>query len=341
MTTIEKIGSVDTQDAPLASTGETYEEMLTRLVEGSVHRSFDPYRDIDWDAPEFQVVANDERWILPEIDPLGRHPWYKAQPKDKQIKIGMYRQANVAKVGLLFEQVLIRGFMQYLSMLPNRSAEFRYATHEVIEECNHTLMFQEAVNRIGANVPGFGPIMRRLAPFLPIAAWPFPNIFFMGVLAGEEPIDHIQKQYLRSDTGGYHPIIKGVMRIHVAEEARHISFAHEFLRQHVPENGPVGKALLSLVYPIAMRILADVIVIPPREFFAEFDIPKQVKKDLFWDSPDSRKTLSEYFGDVRMLGDELGLMNPVSNVLWKVLKIGGRPSRFRSEPERAPLALVG
>ncbi|TSD99374.1 diiron oxygenase [Skermania sp. ID1734] len=322
-----------------AYAGETYDEMLTRLAEGSMHRSFSPYRDIDWDAPEFQVVENDRRWILPEIDPLGRHPWYKAQPEEKQIAIGMYRQANVAKVGLLFEQVLIRGFMDYLSKLPNNSAEFRYATHEVIEECNHTLMFQEAVNRIGANVPGFGPIMRKVAPFLGLAATPFPSIFFMGVLAGEEPIDHIQKSYLRSDAD-YHPIIKGVMRIHVAEEARHISFAHEFLRQHVPENGPIGKALLSIVYPITMRILCDVIVIPPREFFEEFDIPDSVRKDLFWDSEDSKKTLAGYFGDVRMLAEELGLMNPVSKLVWKVLKIDGRPSRFRSEPEREPIALA-
>lgn len=326
-----------TQVRNTAGEAESYVELLERLADGSIHRSFDPYVDIDWDAPEFQVVDNDRRWILPEIDPLGRHPWYKAQSVDRQIAIGMYRQANVAKVGLLFEQVLIRGFMQYLSTLPNGSAEFRYATHEVIEECNHTLMFQEAVNRIGANVPGFGPIMRRAAPFLGVAAWPFPNIFFMGVLAGEEPIDHIQKSYLRSD-GDYHPILRGVMRIHVAEEARHISFAHEFLRQHVPENGPVGRFALSLVYPVVMRILADVIVIPPREFFDEFDIPRSVKKDLFWDLPESRETLSGYFGDVRMLAGELGLMNPVSKVLWRALRISGRPSRFRSEPDRTPVA---
>ena len=328
-----------TESRNAAGESETYVEMLERLSDGSIHRSFDPYVDIDWDAPDFQVVDNDPRWILPEIDPLGRHPWYKALPVDQQIKIGMYRQANVAKVGLLFEQILIRGFMTYLSTLPNNSAEFKYATHEVIEECNHTLMFQELVNRSGADVPGFGPIMRVFAPLFGIAAWPFPSIFFMGVLAGEEPIDHIQKSYLRSD-GDYHPIVKGVMRIHVAEEARHISFAHEFLRQHVPENGPLGKFALSLVYPVIMRILADVIVIPPAEFWKEFDIPKSVKNDLFWDLPESKKTLSSYFGDVRLLADELGLMNPVSKVLWKVLKIGGRPSRFRSEPERTPLALV-
>ena len=31
-----------------------------------------------------------------------------------------------------------------------------------------------------------------------------------------------------------HPIMERVMAIHVAEEARHISFAHEYLRKRVP-----------------------------------------------------------------------------------------------------------
>lgn len=329
----------ETPRAPAQAT-ETYEDMLHRLSEASLHRSFSPYTDIDWNAPEFQVVDNDPRWILPNMDPLGKHSWYRAQSREKQIALGMYRQANIAKVGLQFEQVLIRGFMQYVSMLPNNSAEFRYATHEVIEECNHTLMFQELVNRSGVDVPGFGPVLRRLMPFFGLAAWPFPTIFFMGVLAGEEPIDHIQKSYLRSESN-YHPIIRGVMRIHVAEEARHISFAHEFLRQHVRENGPAGKFVLSLAFPIIMRVLCDVIVIPPKSFFETFEIPKSVKKELFWELPASRRALSGYFGDVRLLADELGLMNRVSRVLWKALKIDGKSSRFRSEPDRAPVAGPG
>lgn len=90
-----------------------YTDMLTTLSEGSVRRNFNPYSDIDWDSPEFAVVDNDERWILPGTDPLGRHPWYQAQPIDRQIEIGMWRQANVAKVGLHFESILIRGLMEY------------------------------------------------------------------------------------------------------------------------------------------------------------------------------------------------------------------------------------
>ena len=42
-----------------------YTDMLTTLSEGSVRRNFNPYTDIDWDSPEFAVIDNDERWILP------------------------------------------------------------------------------------------------------------------------------------------------------------------------------------------------------------------------------------------------------------------------------------
>jgi P-aminobenzoate N-oxygenase AurF len=88
-----------------------YVDMLTTLSEGSVRRNFNPYTDIEWDSAEFAVVPNDERWILPATDPFGRHPWYQAQSKQRQIEIGMWRQANVAKVGLHFESILIRGLM--------------------------------------------------------------------------------------------------------------------------------------------------------------------------------------------------------------------------------------
>ena len=89
-----------------------YAEMLATLSEGSVRRSFNPYTDIDWDAQAFAVKADDPRWILPESDPIGAHAWYQAQSMERQIEIGMWRQANVAKVGEQFENILIRGANQ-------------------------------------------------------------------------------------------------------------------------------------------------------------------------------------------------------------------------------------
>ncbi len=313
-----------------------YVEMLTTLSEGSVRRNFNPYIDIDWDAPEFAVNAGDERWILAASDPLGHHRWYRAQPVPTQIAIGQWRQANVAKVGLQFESILIRGLMNYSFWVPNGSPEYRYCLHEAIEEGNHTLMFQEMVNRIGVDVPGMPRPLRWLSPLIPLVPGPLPIPFFFGVLAGEEPIDHTQKAVLRERGDGrpLHPIMAKVMAIHVAEEARHISFAHEYLRKRVPRLGRGQRFWLSLHVPLIMRVLCQAILVPPRSFFREFGIPREVRRDMFFRSPESRKMLQDMFGDVRMLCHDTGMMNPVAKLAWRLCGIGGPPSRFRGEPQR-------
>ncbi|MBV9088483.1 MAG: diiron oxygenase [Mycobacteriaceae bacterium] len=315
-----------------------YVDMLSTLSEGSVRRNFNPYTDIDWDAPEFAVTQGDPRWVLPTTDPLGRHPWYQAQPLEKQIKIGMWRQANVAKVGLHFESILIRGLMQYTFWVPNGSPEYRYCLHESVEECNHTMMFQEMVNRMGMDVPGMPKLLRWVSPLIPLIAGPLPVAFFFGVLAGEEPIDHTQKNVLREGKS-LHPIMERVMAIHVAEEARHISFAHEYLRKRVPHMRPRRRFWLSLNVPWIMRVLCQAIVVPPKSFWQEFDIPRWVRKEVFFGAPDSRQMLRDMFGDVRMLCYDVGLMNPAARLMWRICKIEGRPSRYRSEPQREHVAV--
>lgn len=313
---------------------QTYEEKLQTLSEGSVHQHFDPFVDIDWDDPELAVRRDDPRWVLPEADALGRHPWYRAQPLDRQIEIGIWRQANITKVGLQFENILIRGLMEHVMELPNGSKEFRYCTHEATEETHHTQMFQEFVNRTGVDVPGGPAYFRRLAPWLPLAARYVPAAFFVGVLAGEEPIDHVQKAVLRSGDE-VHPLLQRIMQIHVAEEARHISFAHEYLRRNVPRLNRRQKAMLSVGFPVIMRVLGDVIMKPGAEMTRDVGVPKEVLDEVFWDSPDGERMRRELFADVRALAEELGLMNRVSRRIWQRLGIDGRPSRFRSEPAAA------
>lgn len=314
-----------------------YVDMLVTLSEGSVRRNFNPYTDIDWESTDFAIIDNDPRWILPSTDLLGRHPWYRAQSQERQIEIGMWRQANVAKVGLHFESILVRGLMNYTFWVPNGSPEYRYCLHESVEECNHTMMFQEMVNRVGADVPGMPRRLRWISPLVPLVAGPLPVAFFIGVLAGEEPIDHTQKSVLREGKA-LHPIMERVMSIHVAEEARHISFAHEYLRKRLPHLSGLQRFWISLYFPLAMRILCNAIMVPPKVFWQRFDIPREVKKDLFFSSPDSRKWLRDMFADVRMLAYETGLMeNRLARLMWRICKINGKPSRYRSEPQRQHL----
>lgn len=310
-----------------------YGETLSTLSESSVRRNFNPYVDIDWKDPELAVRTDDPRWVLSGADPLARHPWYRSQPLEKQIAMGMWRQANMAKVGVQFEGILVRGLMHYTFWVPNGSPEYRYCLHECIEECNHTLMFQELVNRIGVDVPGMPRWLRVLSPIVPFYAGPLPNSFFFGVLAGEVPFDYLQTLSLR-DENMAPAIVRRMIGIHVAEEARHISFAHQYLQRRVPRLWRSSRFMLSLYVPVVMRMLGQAMVVPPRTFFREFGVPRSARKKWFFGDPDSRQMWRDMFADVRMVCHELGLMNPAARLMWRICKIDGAPSRYRGEPQR-------
>ncbi|NMD57465.1 MULTISPECIES: AurF N-oxygenase family protein [Tsukamurella] len=327
------IAHTGVDDTRISGARADFHRTLTDLSSASVARNFDPYLDIAWDSPELAIDPTDPRWVLhPELDYIGRSPWYQAQPLEKRIAMGIWRQANLVKAGLQFEQVLIAALMQYSFVQRNGSPEFRYATHEAREECNHTLMFQEFVNRTGQKVPGAPRWFRAVMPRLTRAAVWAPPGFFVGVLGGEEPIDHMQKHQLRAaDT--QHPAMTAIIAIHVAEEARHISFAHQLLEYQVPKMSRVQRGILSIVTPLVMWALNNVIMVPPKQFWETFDVPDEVRREIFWRDPATRRMRAEVFGDVRALAERIGLMNPVSRRVWSALGIGGRASRFRGEPQ--------
>ena len=313
---------------------EHFRELLQTLSEGSVNVHFDPYEDIEWDSEEMRVDPSDPGWILSaELDPLGGTAWYQSLPQERQIAIGRWRMMNAMKVGAAFESALIRAMMNYAVALPNGSPEFRYCLHEMTEECNHIQMFQELVNRSGADVPGPRPLFRALLPWLSFIAGFLPAGMMVGILAGEEPIDHYQKALIRSG----HPLPPAVartMEIHIAEEARHISFAAEFLRVYRPYLDRVTNALCAAGFPFVMRWLGGEIMTSPRTMQREFGIPEEVWREAFWDSPHSRRVMASYFGDMRALATELGWLTPRTRWLWKKMSIDGEPSRFRGEPDR-------
>lgn len=312
-----------------------FHDLLESLSEGSVRRRFDPYLDIDWDHPDMRLDPDDPRWVLSQdVDPLGATSWYLGLPLERQIEMGRWRTMNMIKVGAAFETMLIRAMMQHIMALPNGAPEFRYSLHEMTEECHHIQMFQEAVNRSGCDVPGMRPMFRVLAPLISVAGGYLPTVAYIGILAGEEPIDHYQKAIIREGSA-IPPAVLRTMEIHIAEEARHISFAGEYLRIRIPRSSAPARLFYSVVFPLLMRYLAGQIMVPPRSFFHEFDIPDHVRREAFWRGPQARGTLAGYFGDMRALATDLDLMNPVSARLWKTLGIGGRVSRYRGEPGRS------
>jgi hypothetical protein len=300
---------------------ESYEQLIKRLSVQSVRKHYDAYADIDWDAPEMQIRRDDPRFELPADNVLGRTEWYKAQPQAVRAELGLTAIAGSMKLGVVFESVLKRGLLEYAFSLPNGSPEFRYAYHEVIEEAQHSLMFQEFVNRSGLDPRGLRGLLELGSRFVVRLGRVFPELFFVFVLGGEEPIDYAQKQTLRSGQE-LHPLTKRIMQIHVTEEARHLCFARNYLQKNVPKLGWLGRLRLSIAIPFILGAMARMMLQPGKRMIARFEIPKQVVREAYTESAEHKRLVRASLASVAKLCIELRLLTDRNVWIWRRLGLG-------------------
>src|SRR5918996_78730 len=295
---------------------DRFGDLLRRLSRQSVAKHFDAYADVPWDDPDYAIDPTDPRWELPADSALGGTGWYRSLPADTRARLGLHDVASKMKAGLQFENVLKRGLLEYAWRLPDDSPEFRYAYHEVIEEAQHSLMFQEFVNRAGLETPGLTWDMRLGTRNVIRMARRFPALFFVFVLGGEDPIDHLQRSVLRSGDE-LHPLLERIMRIHITEEARHLSFARCYLRTHVPGLPARQRRAIAVRAPLILGQMAGVMMRPPRHLVRTYDIPRPVLRQAYGPGTPSRQQVKDSLRKVRHLLVELGLVTPTTKRLWR------------------------
>jgi hypothetical protein len=304
---------------------KSYRGVIDRLNKASVDKHWEAYADIPWDHPDFAVDINDPRWVLPSFDGLGSTQWYKDQPPQIQAQIGLWRVATAMKVGLQFENLLKRGLLNYAYHLPNGRPEFRYVYHETTEECHHGMMFQEFVNRSGFPIKGMPRALRsiaQLAPFIPLVS---TELFFIFVLGGEDPIDHVQRRLIKSGEVA-HPLSSTIMKIHIAEEARHISFARHYLRHRVPGLPALHRHIIGILAPVILGVMARIMLAPPGAMVRHFGIPREVVAQAYRDEA-FRQELRDCVGKVRDLAAELNLITGVNKRIWQAFGIWDTPKQ--------------
>ncbi len=265
-----------------------------------------------------RIEPCDPRFVLGDEHALGGTAWYRAQPLDARARMGLYAVCNMMQVGVQFENVLARGLLGFALTLPVHAPEFRYAYHEVIEESQHSLMFREFVRRAGVDVPGMRGWRMAVGDRVAGLGRRFPELFFLFVLGGEDPIDHVQRTVLGGERV-VHPLLERICRIHVTEEARHLCFARQLLRERVGALSPAKRALLMTIAPVVLALMARAMLDPPGDMVARFDIPAAVAREAWRDNPAHRARVAESLGKVRALCDELGL---VVAPVWRRLGIG-------------------
>jgi len=281
-------------------------QLVARLNRKSVEKRYEAYRDIDWDAPQHRIDPTDPVWELPVLHPIGQTAWYRAQPPEVRARIGLAMVGHFMKVGVHFENVLTRGLLGFALRQPNGSPLFRYAYHEAIEESQHSLMFQEFLNRAGVDAESLGGWRRAAGERVVRLATRFPELFFVFVLGGEDPIDHAQRAALASGRE-IHPLLRLISQIHITEEARHLAFARAYLREQVPRLSPARRRAIAVVAPIVLAVMARAMLDPPARLLASHGVPPEVVRDAYRDNAAHREASEASLAKVHALLSELGV----------------------------------
>jgi hypothetical protein len=298
---------------------EAYRRFLDRLSHQSVVKHFDAYADIPWDDPAFALDLDDPRLELSGDDPLGATEWYQRQPQPVRARLGVHMIATFARIGYGFESILNRGLLEFAYRLPLDAPEFRYAYHEVIEESQHSLMFHEFVQRTGLDVRApkiLDVSQRQIIRF----GRCFPELFFMFVLSGEDPIDWVQRTQLHTGRP-LHPLIERISRIHITEEARHMAFARHFLRRNVPRLHAGKRLLMRTRTPVVLKIASTFMMKPLPHVVRLYNIPRAVMREAYGPGTRHRQMVIEALGKPRELCWELGILNARWTPWWKALGI--------------------
>jgi hypothetical protein len=207
--------------------GADRERTADRLLRSSADKFYDPDVDVDWDAP---VVAG--KIFQPEhrISLFGTALWEKLSP-ERRVELGRHEIASVASNGIWFEVLLMQMLLKEVYAADPTTSHVRYALTEIADECRHSTMFGRAIERFGA--PAYGPraLTRRLGRLLPVLG--YGPALYGSVLVVEEILDRWQREAMADED--VQPLIRMINRIHVLEEARHVTFARQEVAAGMPK----------------------------------------------------------------------------------------------------------
>ncbi|QFU93579.1 diiron oxygenase [Amycolatopsis sp. YIM 10] len=195
------------------------EKTAERLLKSSANKFYDPDVDIDWDAP----LVPGKHYIPEHRSSLyGTDLWRKLTP-EQRIELGKHEIASVATTGLWFEILLMQMLLKEVYETDPTTSHAQYALTEVADECRHSTMFARLADRIGC--PAYGPVpaLRQLAKLLPAIS--YGPARYGAILVAEEVLDRLQREQMNDPE--IQPLVRMVNRIHVLEEARHVTFARE------------------------------------------------------------------------------------------------------------------
>lgn len=284
------------------------EKVAERLLRSSAARSYDPEVDIDWSAP----LPADKAY-LPEhrVSLYGTELW-QGLTAEQRHELGKHEIISITSFGIYAEVALMHLLLKVVTKGDPTTRHAQYALTEVADECRHSTMFGRGIERSGVG-PYLSPRWFRMALNLSLML-PIGPATYGGTLLVEELLDRLQRETLADED--MQPTIRMINKIHVLEEARHISFAREEVKRMVPKMGRLPLALNRLALAFAAPFLVRLLVQPDVYRSVGLD-PKQARK-VALSNPHHRESL-RWMGE-RLVGflTEAGMIKGrVTTALWR------------------------
>ncbi|MER7117290.1 diiron oxygenase [Saccharomonospora azurea] len=208
-----------------AVTESSREKTAHRLLRSSANKFYDPEIDIDWDAP----LVEGKRYLPEERSSLyGTQLWDRLTP-EQRIELGKHEIASIATNGIWFEVLLMQMLLKEVYDADPTTEFAQYALTEIADECRHSTMFARFSERVGC--PHYGPVpwRKRLGKLLNVLA--YGPAMYGSILVAEEILDRLQREQMNDPD--IQPLVRMVNRIHVLEEARHVTFAREEVKRRM------------------------------------------------------------------------------------------------------------
>ncbi|GAA3063591.1 AurF N-oxygenase family protein [Actinokineospora globicatena] len=292
-----------TQVAKLADREKT----AGRLLKSSADKFYDPEIDIDWGA---EIPADLHFHPEHRISLYGTELWDTLTPQQR-IELGKHEIASIASTGIFFEVLLMQMLLKQVYRHDPTTDHVHYLLAEIADECRHSTMFGKACKRFG--VPAYGPRrwVKQLAKVLPVLSRG-PSAY-AAILVAEEVLDRMQRENMVDPT--LQPLIRMVNRIHVLEEARHVTFARQEVVQGMAKAGWLAKRYHRLLTAVVSYFVALSLVNPEVYRAVGLD-PKQAWKAAKA-NPHFQETI-RYWGErIMKFLDEADLVGGPGMVLWR------------------------
>jgi hypothetical protein len=227
---------------------------VDRLLKSAARQSYDPDVDLDWDAPEV-----DGLWAMqPERMSLYGTKLWDTLSEEQQKELSKHEVASIASVGLWFEIVLMQLLLKEVYRSDPTDPRTHFLLTEIADECRHSTMFGRAIGAHGVPAYGPRPQIRQLAKAFPVIGRGAGA--YASILIGEEPVDRWQREQMNDER--IQPLIRMVSRIHVLEEARHVTFAREELEKAVRGMGRTERLYQQTVTAQAAYVMMRSLVHP-------------------------------------------------------------------------------